>query len=139
MLFCNFSYLLDLLQEISDDYTKKVVDDKWLVLNHQSRRFCKYDYSMYLSSSILFYLQFILIYIQMPVENRDMLLRSYYPFDFKSSPIFEIMNIIQIIQGVLMCSIQAMCESLLIALVKQVFNFLLVCKMYYVTVNLYIV
>ncbi|NP_001177508.1 odorant receptor 68 [Nasonia vitripennis] len=120
VLLLNKSYLDDLLREIADDYKNNIVTEKWLKLDQNSRRFCNYDYGMYLGACCLFYLQFALMYTQMPSEDRIMLLKAYYPFDYKSSPVFEIMCFIQVIQGLLMCSIQALSESLLIALVSHV-------------------
>lgn len=86
---------------------------------YRAHRFCKYDYVIYMGSSSLYYVQFGLMYAVVPVENRELILKAYYPFDYKSSPTYEIMIVTQILQGLVMCSIQALSESLLIALVRK--------------------
>ncbi|XP_058805763.1 uncharacterized protein LOC131672515 [Phymastichus coffea] len=106
-----------LLKEMAEDYENKYKIKYWSELISASRRFTKLDYGMYALASASYHVQLIMFYIITPVEDREMMIRARYPFDYRSSPTYEILNIIQVIQGLIMCSIQALSESLLVALV----------------------
>ncbi|XP_058805761.1 uncharacterized protein LOC131672514 [Phymastichus coffea] len=109
-----------LLREMREDYENGDKIEDWSELISASHRFSKFDYAMYAGTASMYYIQFILNYAVTPVENREMMIRAQYPFDFKSSPMFEIMTLIQIVQGLACCCIQALSESLLVALVLHV-------------------
>ena len=108
-----------MLLEIADDYEKKVVFTEGSTLEYNAHRFCKFDYAWYVGASASYYVQFALMYPVIPPEDREMILQSYYPFDYKSSPIFEITNVLQILMAAPMACANAMMESLLIALVSE--------------------
>ncbi|NP_001177509.1 odorant receptor 69 isoform X1 [Nasonia vitripennis] len=117
IMWFNRRYVVDVLKEISNDCNQNDVSQNWTLLNYNARRFCKYDYSWYISATLLYYIQLVTMYIEVPVDGREMLLKSYYPFDYKSSPTYEIMLFLQIILAMSMAIANAMTESLFIVLI----------------------
>ncbi|KAL7300293.1 hypothetical protein TKK_0006924 [Trichogramma kaykai] len=120
-----FSYnrrlLRNLLREMENDFQSDPQLLRYIELSgNDPRRFCKYEFFVYLGASALFWVQIGFVYVAVPVEMREAVFKVYYPFDYKSSPVYEVLVLTQIIQGMLQCCIQAFSESLLIALVSYV-------------------
>uniref|UniRef100_A0ABD2XBA8 Odorant receptor n=1 Tax=Trichogramma kaykai TaxID=54128 RepID=A0ABD2XBA8_9HYME len=119
-----FSYnrrlLRNLLREMENDFQSDPQLLRYIELSgNDPRRFCKYEFFVYLGASALFWVQIGFVYVAVPVEMREAVFKVYYPFDYKSSPVYEVLVLTQIIQGMLQCCIQAFSESLLIALISD--------------------
>lgn len=110
----NQTDVVDVLKEILNDCNRNDVSHNWSSLGYNARRFCKYDYSGYISATSLYYIQTATMYIEVPVNDREMLLKSYYSFDCKSSPTYEIMSFLQAISAMSMATANAMTESFLL-------------------------
>lgn len=104
---------------MADDYSTESADKQWSMHINTARRFCKYDFIWYVSATWGYYVQNIQLYIVIPVEDRETFLKCYYPFDYKNSPAYEIICIIQIILAIPIAAANAMTESLLISLVSK--------------------
>jgi hypothetical protein len=74
---------------------------------------CKTDFMIYFTTLIIFLLHVIRIYIKSDENDRVFILKLRYPFTYLSSPNYEIILVIQILQSICMCTIDSLSMCLL--------------------------
>ena len=100
-----------------NDWNSKILPEEWKTLAYYSRLFCNIDLLTYCCAMVFYYPDIAMSYIGKPKESRKLLYQSYYPFDFQRSPVYEVLNMIQITQAIIMCAVDSLTKSLLVAMV----------------------
>jgi hypothetical protein len=73
---------------------------------------------MYTFSTLVYSIDSILSYLNTHDEDRHLLLDIHYSFNYKSSPNYEIIAIMQLIQGICFCCMESLSKNLLITFVR---------------------
>ncbi|NP_001177506.1 odorant receptor 66 [Nasonia vitripennis] len=110
----------DLLEEIGKDWSIKSIPTEWENIADYCRIICNIDVIVYASASILYYPDLLMSYFGKPVNERHMLFQSYYPFDYRRSPIYEVINIVYFFQGILMIIADSVSKTLFISMIFHV-------------------
>ncbi|KAJ8679626.1 hypothetical protein QAD02_015413 [Eretmocerus hayati] len=110
----------ELLGQIDRDWSKDGIPSEWKKNAHLCNIFCKFDLALYLGAVIFYYPDIINKYLNMPIENRLMMLQSQYPFAYQASPTYELLNLLQIIQAWLVIFVDTLSKSLLVAYILHV-------------------
>lgn len=112
------SQIEDLIRTINNDWDNKDLPEKWKISARNCYLFCKIDISLYLSTVIFYYPDLISTYLKKPHHDRQLLLQSHYPFDYQSSPWYELLFVMQIFQGFSLIAVDTLSKSLLVACVS---------------------
>ncbi|XP_058805760.1 uncharacterized protein LOC131672513 [Phymastichus coffea] len=123
----NKRILDEIMKDLLEDWNSKELPDEWLILARICRTFFTIDISMYLPSCTLYYIDSAFSYFGKPIENRKLLLPSFYPFSYHHSPVFEGIFIIQGIQCTMLIIADVVTQSLLVTLVRNSFTWYIKC------------
>lgn len=109
---------MDLFRQIFLDWSKSELIDEWKILARYSRIFSTVNFCIVVSAIFSYWPDLIHIYITQPANQRRMLLKAAYPFDYLNSPTYEIITIIQEIQGGTLALIDSVIQTLFVTLVS---------------------
>jgi O-antigen ligase len=96
-----------------DDWNRKVIPEYWKKMAYIANFICNLDFIVYLATFIIFFLHVIRIYIKSDEKDRVFIHNLRYPFTYLSSPNYEIILVIQILQSICMCTVDSLSMCLL--------------------------
>ncbi|KAK0072029.1 hypothetical protein PV326_000539, partial [Microctonus aethiopoides] len=115
IVLINRKILIGLIIEMAEDWKKSNTK-----ITRETQAACfieRLDVYAYCGVIVMFFPKLVIAYLTDIPENRQFVLKTSYPFVAYRSPIYEIIVIIHIIQGMLMAIVDVLPPALLVALV----------------------
>lgn len=105
-----------MIEEISEDWKKLKLSKNEEIMEKYvkyANLFCILDSILYLLAALFYYPETLFSYFNKSVEARKLVLDVTYPFNYRLTPFFEIITIIQTVLIFLMVSADALSEIFL--------------------------
>lgn len=113
------SRMNEVMRKTFKEWSSENVPNEWKTIARFSRTFCTLNICSYLGAVFFYYLDALLAYVNQPVENRKLILDAKYPFDHRTTPIYEIIIVVQTIQAFALAISDSLTQILLVALVMN--------------------
>jgi hypothetical protein len=110
----------ELIREILDDWNRKEISEHWKKIARYGNLFYNVCNLVYSCAFFIFILDTMLSYLNTHDKDRRFIMDVHYSFNYKSSPYYEIIAIIQICQAISVCSIDSLSKNLLIICVRTI-------------------
>jgi hypothetical protein len=123
------------MQDILDDWNREVIPNYW----KEIARFCNLFYNVfntiYVSSVAIHFFDTVVSYLSTDDENRRFLVDIHYMFDYKSSPNYECIMLMQLMQALTACCMEASSINFLITCVRTI-SFMIYTNLIYLAFHL---
>ncbi|XP_058805759.1 odorant receptor 13a-like [Phymastichus coffea] len=119
-----------LLKDVLNDWKVKKLPANWKSISRTCTLFCRVVITMYATATTVYFPDLVLSYFGQPKEHRKLFFASKYPFDYHSSPIYEIVILVQIIQCLLIVAADLVSQTLLAALILHASAHMALFKVY---------
>jgi GTPase len=110
--------ITELIREILDDWKREVIPENWKKIAQFSNLSNNIVNIVYLSAVAIHGLDTVVSYLNTDDDERRFLVDIHYSFNYLSSPNYEIIATMQIIQGVALCCMESLSKNLLIVCVR---------------------
>lgn len=113
--------LNEVLRKIVRDWSSSEIPEEWKTYAQYANIFCIGNILTYVTASLFYYPDVINSYVNQPAELGKTPLKAVYPFNYLSSPAYEIIFITQAVQGNMLAAVDSVSQTLLVTLVIKSF------------------
>lgn len=118
-----FRKINDVMRRMISDWSCSDTLEEWKIIAHYSYVVCNAIIYTYFCGVFSYFPEVFMSYFSQPIEKRAFVFQAIYPFEYMSSPNYEIVTIVQIIQGCAIGASDSVTLTVLVVFVRIYFHY----------------